>query len=61
MGSIGSITSTVQAAYTGSAIRKVAPLSNTAPTRDTDGDSDHSPPGGDIWSPGKGNVVDVYA
>jgi hypothetical protein len=30
--------------------------------RDADGDGDRSPPGGNsIWSPGKGDVVDVYA
>jgi hypothetical protein len=61
MGSIGSITSTVQAVYSSAAARRVIAGSEAAPTRDADGDGDRSPPGGSIWSPGKGNVIDVYA
>ena len=61
MGSIGSITSTVQAVYSAAAVHKVTASSGTAPTRDADGDGDRSPPGDSIWRPGLGNVVDVYA
>jgi hypothetical protein len=62
MGSIGSITSTVQAVYASIASRKVMASSESAPTRDADGDGDHGPPGGDsIWASDKGQVIDVYA
>ena len=61
MGSVGGITSTVQAVYSGVAARKVVANSGPAPTRDADGDGDRSPPGGSVWSSGKGNVIDVYA
>ena len=61
MGSIGSITRAVQAVYSGAATRRVIAGSDSAPTRDADGDGDRSPPGGSIWSPGKGNVIDVCA
>ena len=61
MSSIGSITSAVQAVYSGIAARKVVASSSSAPTRDADGDGDHSPPGGSIWSLRKGENIDVYA
>jgi hypothetical protein len=61
MSSVGSITSTIQAIYASVATRKVVASSGSAPTRDAEGDGDHSPPGGSIWAPGKGDVIDVYA
>lgn len=62
MSSIGIITSTTQAVYTASAVRKVLPASDAAPTSALDRDGDRSPPGAEsIWAPGKGGVVDVYA
>jgi hypothetical protein len=62
MSSIGPITSTTQAVHTATAIKKVLAASNAAPTRDADGDGDHSPPGANgIWGAGKGGAIDVYA
>jgi hypothetical protein len=62
MSSVGSITSTLQAAQTATTIRRVNAASSAAPARDADGDGDRSPPGADsIWGPGKGGVIDTYA
>jgi hypothetical protein len=61
MSSIGIITSTTQTVHAAAAIKKVLAASNTAPTRDADGDGDHSPPAGNpIGTPGMGGVIDVY-
>jgi hypothetical protein len=61
MSSIGIITSTTQAVYTASAVKKVLAASESAPTRSADRDGDRSPPGTDsIWAAGKGGVIDVY-
>jgi hypothetical protein len=62
MSSIGIITSTTQTVHAAAAIKRVTPATNTAPTRDADGDGDHSPPGGNsIGTPGMGGLIDVYA
>ena len=62
MSSIGPITSTTQAVHATAAVKKVVAASSAAPTRDADGDGDHSPPGeNSIGAPGRGGVIDVYA
>jgi hypothetical protein len=62
MSSIGTITSTTQAVYSASAVKRVLQASDAAPTRGLDRDGDRSPPGTDnIWASGKGGAIDVYA
>lgn len=63
MGSIESITSSVQAVYTGLAAKKVLASSGSASTRDVGGQKDdRSPPGSEwIWDQGKGTWIDIYA
>ena len=59
---VGIITNTTQTVHAVSAMKRVVAASSSAPTRDADGDGDHSPPGGNtIGTPGMGGLIDVYA
>ncbi len=59
---VGIITNTTQTVHAVSAMKRVVAASNTPPTRDADGDGDHSPPGGNsIGAPGMGGLIDLYA